>query len=41
MGKLICKQAENDQQELMEVVMDLKIKIGEIASTLPTTSKNF
>jgi hypothetical protein len=25
---------------LKEVVMDLKIKIGEIASTLPTTSKN-
>jgi hypothetical protein len=40
MGKSICKQAENDQHELKEVVMDLKIKIGEIASTLPTTSKN-
>jgi hypothetical protein len=40
MGKRICKQAENDQHELKEVVMDLKIKIGEIPSTLPTTSKN-
>ncbi len=40
MGKLICKQVENDQHELKEVVMDLNIKIGETASTLPTTSKN-
>jgi hypothetical protein len=37
---LICKQAENDEHELKEVVMDLKIEVGEIASPLPTTSKN-
>ncbi len=40
MGKSICKQVENGQHELKEVVMDLKIKIGEIALALPTTSKN-
>jgi hypothetical protein len=40
MGKLIYKQAKNDEHELKEVVMDLKIKTWEIASALPTTSKN-
>jgi hypothetical protein len=40
MGKSICKQAENYQHELKEVVLNFFLKIGEIVSTLPTISKN-